>query len=61
MAGLGGGSSDAAAALVGANLAWNLDLPRLELSKLAAELGSDIPFFLGDRAAIRQLGRRPAG
>ena len=44
--GLGGGSSDAAAALIAANRAWNLNLPREELSKVAAELGSDIPFFL---------------
>jgi len=45
-AGLGGGSSDAAAALVAANYGWNLNLPQEQLRELAAELGSDVPFFL---------------
>ncbi|MGA2035086.1 MAG: 4-(cytidine 5'-diphospho)-2-C-methyl-D-erythritol kinase [Thermoguttaceae bacterium] len=45
-AGLGGGSSDAAAALVAANKGWNLGLSRGRLAELAAELGSDVPFFL---------------
>ena len=44
-AGLGGGSSDAAAALAAGNLAWNLDLSLPELTALAAEIGSDVPFF----------------
>jgi 4-diphosphocytidyl-2-C-methyl-D-erythritol kinase len=51
-AGLGGASSDAAAALVAANLGWQLGWSREELASLAAELGSDIPFFLGRGAAI---------
>lgn len=45
-AGLGGGSADAAAALVGLNTIWNLRRPRPDLAQLAAELGSDVPFFL---------------
>lgn len=51
-AGLGGASSDAAATLVAASLAWELDWPREQLSRLAAELGSDVPFFLSRGAAF---------
>jgi 4-diphosphocytidyl-2-C-methyl-D-erythritol kinase len=51
-AGLGGGSSDAAAALAAANLGWKLGLSRPELASWAAELGSDVPFFLNRGAAI---------
>src|SRR5271156_1731329 len=50
--GLAGGSSDAAAALVAANLGWQLNWPREKLAPLAAELGSDVPFFLGQGPAI---------
>jgi len=58
-AGLGGGSSDAAAALVAANEGWHVGWPRSELSKLAAELGSDVPFFLADGPAVcRGRGER---
>ncbi len=58
-AGLGGGSSDAAAALVAANLGWSLGLSQTELSQAAAQLGSDVPFFLGGGAAIcRGRGQR---
>ena len=45
-AGLGGGSSDAATTLLGLNTFWGLDLDRETLWKLAAEIGSDVPFFL---------------
>src|SRR6478609_3304454 len=51
-AGMGGGSSDAAAALRLANRAWHLNWADDRLSALAAELGSDIPFFLSRGAAI---------
>jgi 4-diphosphocytidyl-2-C-methyl-D-erythritol kinase len=45
-AGLGGGSSDAAATLAGLARLWQLDLPAQELDDIAAELGADVPFFL---------------
>lgn len=45
-AGLGGGSSDAAAALVGLNQIWKLGLTRQELLGIAASIGSDVAFFL---------------
>jgi len=44
--GLGGGSSDAAAALLALNELWGLRLPLSELVHLAAKLGSDVPFFI---------------
>ncbi len=55
-AGLGGGSSDAAATLLGLNQIHNHRLGVSILNKLAAELGSDIPFFLTAGAA-RCTGR----
>jgi 4-diphosphocytidyl-2-C-methyl-D-erythritol kinase len=45
-AGLAGGSSDAAAALVGLNALWGLGFSAHQLLGLAAELGSDVPFCL---------------
>lgn len=56
-AGMGGGSSDAAAALVGLNVLWNLGLSALELVELAAQLGSDVAFFLGGSTTARCTGR----
>ncbi len=58
-AGLGGGSSDAAAALraVNALLALHLNLPGLE--KIGSALGADVPFFLtGGTALVEGLGER---
>jgi 4-diphosphocytidyl-2-C-methyl-D-erythritol kinase len=44
-AGLGGGSSDAAATLAGLSRLWELDIDPEELDDLGAELGADVPFF----------------
>lgn len=54
--GMGGGSSNAAAALKGLSALWNLQVSEAELHSLASALGSDVPFFLlGGRA--RGTGR----
>ena len=45
-AGLGGGSSDAAAVLMGLNELWSLNRSMEDLCMIAAQLGSDVPFFL---------------
>jgi 4-diphosphocytidyl-2-C-methyl-D-erythritol kinase len=50
--GLGGGSSDAAVTLLALNKLWNLQLPVSELSTVAAEIGSDIPFSLYQGTAL---------
>jgi 4-diphosphocytidyl-2-C-methyl-D-erythritol kinase len=50
-AGLAGGSSDAAATLDGLNRLWRLGLPLQELTRIGAELGSDVPFFFATPAA----------
>ncbi|MTE15460.1 4-(cytidine 5'-diphospho)-2-C-methyl-D-erythritol kinase [Nocardia aurantiaca] len=50
--GMAGGSADAAAALVGLNDLWELGLGRTELSDIAAELGSDVPFSLHGGTAL---------
>jgi 4-diphosphocytidyl-2-C-methyl-D-erythritol kinase len=51
-AGLAGGSSDAAAALVAAVGAWKLDFTSRDLLRLAAQLGSDVAFFLSAGWAV---------
>lgn len=51
-AGLGGGSSDAAAALDGACEAWGVGLADEIRMRIAAALGSDVPFFLSGGAAL---------
>ncbi|MFT4189641.1 MAG: 4-(cytidine 5'-diphospho)-2-C-methyl-D-erythritol kinase [Aeromicrobium sp.] len=50
--GMAGGSADAAAALVGANVALELGLTRDDLEPLAAQLGSDVPFLLHGGIAV---------
>ncbi len=57
--GLGGGSSDAACALLALNSLWELGLDREQLIQLAASLGSDVPFFvLGGTALVEGRGER---
>jgi len=51
-AGLGGGSSDAAATLRGLNQLFETKLPLEELAKLGSQIGSDVPFFLFESAAM---------
>ena len=56
-AGLGGGSSNAAAVLLGLNRFWKLDLPEKKLLELGASLGSDIPFFILNTPLALGTGR----
>ncbi|MEM9704131.1 MAG: 4-(cytidine 5'-diphospho)-2-C-methyl-D-erythritol kinase, partial [Planctomycetota bacterium] len=56
-AGLGGGSSDAAATLSALNELWQAGLDRAELSEIAATVGSDVPLFLCGAAAAVVRGR----
>ena len=58
-AGLGGGSTDAAAALAGLSRFWELEAGCRELEPIAAEIGSDVPFFLqGGRARVEGRGEK---
>lgn len=58
-AGLGGGSSDAAATLLALSSLWGLELERSDLHDLALRLGSDVPFFLvGGTARCQGRGER---
>lgn len=58
-AGLGGGSSNAAATLQAVNTLLGLNLPKTRLSEIGAALGADVPFFLtGGTALAEGLGER---
>lgn len=51
-AGLGGGSSDAAATLLAVSRLWRLPLDFATLARIGARLGADVPFFLGGGTAL---------
>jgi 4-diphosphocytidyl-2-C-methyl-D-erythritol kinase len=51
-AGLGGGSSDAAAVLKAMNILWRADVPQEELMEMGAKVGMDVPFFIVGKGAI---------
>jgi 4-diphosphocytidyl-2-C-methyl-D-erythritol kinase len=50
--GLGGGSSDAATALIVLNRLWGLNWPRSRLQELALQLGADVPVFVFGQSAV---------
>ena len=53
-AGMAGGSSNAAAVLVGLNKLWDLNLSEEELQVIGFKLGADVPFCISGRAALAQ-------
>ncbi len=55
-AGLGGGSSDAAAVITGLNTLLNANLAREQLIDIARPLGADVPFFVQDCSAAMATG-----
>ncbi len=55
-AGLGGGSSDAAAVLLGLNTLYEAGLTRVELMEIGLLLGADVPFFVADYSAALATG-----
>ncbi len=60
-AGMGGGSADAAAVLMGLNRLWGLNLPQEELESIGLTLGADVPFCLrGGLTRTTGIGERMA-
>jgi len=58
-AGLGGGSSDAAATIKALNRIWNLNKTKKELEQFATLIGADVPFFLtGGTALVEGIGEK---
>lgn len=58
-AGLGGGSTDSAAALRAVNRLWNLGLSLEELARLGAEIGSDVPYCVyGQTSLVEGFGEK---
>ena len=53
-AGMAGGSSNAAAVLIGLNKLWNLNLSEKELQEIGFKLGADVPFCISGKAALAQ-------
>ena len=53
-AGLGGGSSDAAAVLLSLPSLWNIPVDPSTLAEIALQIGSDVPFFLHNRSAYAE-------
>lgn len=51
-AGLGGGSSNAAIALIGLAHLWEIEISKQELTRLGADLGADVPFFFTGGTAL---------
>lgn len=59
MAGMGGGSSDAASTLLALNRLWDLRWSRQQLAQLGLKLGADVPFFLlGQHAWAEGVGEQ---
>ncbi len=58
-AGMGGGSSDAAATLISLNRLWNTQVPIGKLMEIGLQLGADVPFFIGGKNAwVEGIGEK---
>ena len=58
-AGLGGGSSDAAATLLALNRIWKVNFSKSKLLEMAPNLGADVAFFIYGQSAFGEGHRRP--